>query len=795
MTLFPPDLPARNAPQPDMPDSYGYESSEPEPGSPIRRYIAAIWRQRWLIVLFAVIGTGVGYALNRVVKPTYEAQASIQIPFTSRGFVAPNPLRSAPLFEGRGWLELLRSFEVLDEVVRQRRLFLEPALIADTQYLASLELGENFVPGEYLLASAGSGRLRLSRADESLVEEATVGDSLGRAVGLRWVPPAIPAGRVVSFRVRVPRDAAVRLGNELITQLPPDGALLRMALRGQDPQVTASTLNAVVLRFVEVATLLKREKLSAVTEMLRDQLESARVDMTNAESSLEQFQVNTITLPSDRGATPIATGLAETRDPVRQAFFQLRLDREDLIRDRDAIQRALATRGDTARSIVVALGTIPAVRASTELLASLELLTDKRSEARQLRLAFSESHPPLRDLVRQIDELENRTIPAQATDLLQGLQVRIGDFDARIAASGREMQQIPARATEERRRERNVEVAQLIYTELQRAYEQARLSELSAAPDIRLLDSAVPPTRPISEQMLMLIAGGLLAGLGLGVALAIILDRLDHRIRYPEQVTQELGLPILGAVPLLRTSKDGRPLVGDEDQLLEAVRTIRMAMLYAHGTAGPFVTTVTSPGSGDGKSFISAHLARSFAMSGRRTLLIDGDNRRGYLHKTLGIPRKPGLMDLLAGKVERADVVRTHSSEGYDVIATGTRSRVAPEMLASAAMTKLMMELRGEYQAIIVDSPPLGAGVDPLVLASLSGTMVMILRNGVTDRDLAEARLHDIERLPIRILGAVLNDVRPEGAYRYYSYLPGYSTADEDLALPVSASKRVRNSR
>lgn len=794
MTSFPPDYPARAALPPESPESYGYESSAPESGSPIRRYISAVWRQRWLILALSVAGLAVGYGLNRVVKPTYEAQASVQIPFTSRGFTAPNPLRSAPLFEGRGWLELLRSFEVLDEVVRKRRLFLEPAVIADTQYLATLELGENFVPDEYVLSSPAAGRVRLSRADETMVDEAAVGDSLGRAVGLRWVPPAVPSEKVVAFRVRVPRDAAVRLGNELITTLPPDGALLRMALRGQDPRVTASTLNAVVFRFVEVATLLKREKLSTVTEMLRDQLESARVDLTNAESSLEQFKVNTITLPSDRGATPIATGLAETRDPVRQAFFQLRLDREDLVRDRDAIQRALSARGDTTRSIAIALGTIPAVRASAELEASLSLLTAKRAEARQLRLAFSESHPPLRDLVRQIDELENRTIPGQASDLLQGLQVQIGDFDARIAASGREMQQIPARATEERRRERNVEVAQLIYTELQRAFEQARLSELSAAPDIRLLDSAVPPTRPISEQMLMLIAGGLLAGLGLGIALAIVLDRFDHRIRYPEQVTQELGLRILGALPLLRTSKDGRALEGEEDQLLEAMRTIRMAMLYSHGTAGPFVVTITSPGSGDGKSFISTQLARSFAMSGRRTLLIDGDNRRGYLHRTLGVPRGPGLLDVLAGNAERAAVIRSLPHEGFDVMATGTRVRIAPELLASPAMTKLMMELRGEYQAIIIDSPPLGAGVDPLVLASISGTMVMILRNGVTDRDLAGARLSDIERLPIRILGAVLNDVRPEGAYRYYSYLPEYRAADEESTLPVGGAKRVKGS-
>jgi Mrp family chromosome partitioning ATPase len=80
---------------------------------------------------------------------------------------------------------------------------------------------------------------------------------------------------------------------------------------------------------------------------------------------------------------------------------------------------------------------------------------------------------------------------------------------------------------------------------------------------------------------------------------------------------------------------------------------------------------------------------------------------------------------------------------------------------------------------IVLDSPPLGAGIDPLVIASLSGSLVLVLRSGVTDRQLAEARLHDLDRLPIRILGAVLNDVKPEGLYRYYSYLPGYRAEEE----------------
>jgi tyrosine-protein kinase Etk/Wzc len=257
-------------------------------------------------------------------------------------------------------------------------------------------------------------------------------------------------------------------------------------------------------------------------------------------------------------------------------------------------------------------------------------------------------------------------------------------------------------------------------------------------------------------------------------------------------VTRELGLNILGALPVIKSGRSGKPDAEQTAHLLEALRSVRMNLTYAHGAAGPFITTVTSPGAGDGKSFLSANLARSFASSGRRTLLIDADTRRGVLHRTMGVDRKPGLLDYLSGDEARERVIRSIPEWGIDFMPCGTRKSGGPELLSSAAMAQLVGSLRTEYQAIIIDSPPLGAGVDPLLLASLTGSMVMVLRTGVTDREFAESRLSDLHRLPIRVLGAVLNDVKAEGIYRYYSYLPGYRAEDEETEDdPLSGPSRV----
>jgi Mrp family chromosome partitioning ATPase len=124
-------------------------------------------------------------------------------------------------------------------------------------------------------------------------------------------------------------------------------------------------------------------------------------------------------------------------------------------------------------------------------------------------------------------------------------------------------------------------------------------------------------------------------------------------------------------------------------------------------------------------------------------------------------------------------VVRASSHEGLAVIPCGTRRQQGPELLGSAAMSHLMAEMKTRFNVIIVDSPPLGAGIDPFVLGTATGHMLMVFRSGETDRQMAEAKLKLLDRLPVRVLGAVLNDIQADGVYKNYSYLYGY-TADEE---------------
>jgi tyrosine-protein kinase Etk/Wzc len=157
--------------------------------------------------------------------------------------------------------------------------------------------------------------------------------------------------------------------------------------------------------------------------------------------------------------------------------------------------------------------------------------------------------------------------------------------------------------------------------------------------------------------------------------------------------------------------------------------------------------------------------------------------RRGVLHRRFKLRRQPGLVDFLLGDIGREEIVQQTAYPSLALIGCGTRTSRAPEVLGSTAMNDLLNEMRGRYDVIVVDSPPLAAGVDSFILGTVTGTLIVVLRTGHSHRDLTGAKLEMLDRLPIRLLGAVLNDVPRGAAYGYYAYysyyLPGYEAVEE----------------
>jgi Mrp family chromosome partitioning ATPase len=331
---------------------------------------------------------------------------------------------------------------------------------------------------------------------------------------------------------------------------------------------------------------------------------------------------------------------------------------------------------------VDALSVVGAVQQSPELQQALADLTAKRAELRAARQLYTDEHPVVRRAVEEVQVLERTVVPQLGRRVIASLDSRAAVLDNTIASAGGELRGIPPRAIEEARLRRSVSTAENMYNDLRQRYESARLAAETSIPDVRVLDHAVVPTRPVSDPRIQLVLMGILGSLGLGVLLAFLLDRADSRLRYAEQVTDGMRLAVIGAVPNLAGVRRGL-LAGDESaRVLESLRSIRLNLLHAHGSAGPVMVTVSSPGSGDGKTFISSNLALTFADLGMKTLIIDGDTRRGGLHHLYGVNRRPGLTDYLAGKTTHRRGNQAHQVPAGEC----HHRRHAPLGLARAAL-------------------------------------------------------------------------------------------------------------
>lgn len=755
----------------------------------IQRTVAALRRFRWLILALTLLGLAGGVIATRFIEPEYEVQASVWIETPSPGGRGgPSPIQGEQLLTSRAWVELLRQFAVLDPVVRERRLYLPQATGPDSTLFAGFDLANPFLPGEYELDVGRDGRvLTLTHTQRLLRQGAQAGDSIGREFGLLWQPTPGPEfhGRTIPFTILQPREASRILSGKIGTSLREDRFLV-LRFSDRNPDHAAATLNALVRRFVDEAARQKRERLTLYTTELSSQVEQAYARLAAAESALESFRVSTVTLP--REEAPVAPGLAMTTPTVYGTYFQQRQALEDLRRDRQALEDVMARAAGGAIA-VDAFHTIPSVRNAPDLQRVLSELSTAESSLRDLLTRYTEEYRDVRNMRERIELMRTQTIPIYTTALIEQLRLQEREMEQRIATAGAEMRAIPQRAIEEARLTRERQQAEQIYTMLEQSRMQARLAEASAIPDVRAFDEAVPPTRPTGNTAPMLILAGLGIGLGLGLAIALVVDRLDPRFRYPEQISAGLGLPILGTIPEIKRAKGMRSTPEEAAQVIEAFRSVRLNLAHSFEAVGPISLTISSPSPGDGKSLISSNLALSFAEAGYRVVLVDGDTRRGELHRTFNADRRPGLVDVLLGHAELAGVLRPTSHPNLMLIPCGSRRAQSPELLGSVRMQELMARLRQSYDVVLVDSPPLGAGIDPFVLATATGNLALVLRAGETDRQLAEAKLQVLDRLPIRLLGAVLNDVRVgHGAYKYDQYSYGYLAEDETPQLPAESA-------
>ncbi|HXT18197.1 MAG TPA: polysaccharide biosynthesis tyrosine autokinase [Gemmatimonadaceae bacterium] len=791
--------PRRNAPveaeHAQLPQHASHAWPEPAAGPPPstqsppfqwRRYVDAVRRHRWLVLALVFVGIGAGWAASRFVKPKYEVHTTIWIPAEDRANDAAN-VPGGRVLDAAGWADLMTSFAVLDKVVAQMGLVASARDTSQQSALAGFRPSDALVPGKYTLTLA-NGRYTLT-PEKGSPESGAIGDSIGRKFGFEWAPTARQIGTrgQMEFSVAAVRQASAWLRQRLTVQLS-DSNFIIAKLRGAQPDRDAAVLNTLAREVVATGTELKRHNNTEVAQNLQQEFNEVSGSLKSSEDALARFRTSAITQPSEQSITDAM------RDPTAAQYFASSAARDSLKNDREALERVIsdAKRGPIN---VGALLSIPSARSAPELSAAVSELNKADSSYQALRRQFTDDYRPVKDLQAQMTRLRSQTIPQIASGILSRLQTSQGQFATRAFDAQRKLQAIPERALEEARLRRDVQTKENLYTTLKGKLDNSHMAEQSTVAEARVLDVADAATLPVANTRPYILAVSVLFALVLGIGAALVLDRFDPKLRYPEQVG-ELGLSLLAAVPHMNASTEIDHSAEEAAQAVEAFRALRLNLRHQQPGAGAVQLTVTSPGASEGKSLLAANLALSFAEAGYRTLLIDGDIRRGRQHETFGAANEPGLTDFLAGHARADEIARRSTHANLLVIPSGSRVNSGPELLMSNELPRLLAAVRPLFNAIIVDSAPLGAGADALALGAATGNVMLVLRAGATERRMAESRLSLLRRAPVRILGAVLNDIGATAVYDEYSYIEGYyvpmATEPSTETMPIAVQVQTQ---
>lgn len=303
-----------------------------------------------------------------------------------------------------------------------------------------------------------------------------------------------------------------------------------------------------------------------------------------------------------------------------------------------------------------------------------------------------------------------------------------------------------------------------------------------------LLNVTSGPTlnpNPVSPRKTLNLSLGLLAGLILGVAAAVIRELLDTTIRTTDLLRSQTSHPALGSIGFDPDAKKS-PLITNSaarSPRAEAFRQLRTNLQFVDVGSPVQVLVVTSSVANEGKSTTAANLGIVFAETGKKVLLVEADLRRPRVADYLGVEGSLGLTNVLVGQVELEDVLQLWGGSGLTILPSGSIPPNPSELLGSSSMSELINQLRGSYDFIILDTPPLLPVTDAAVLSVHADGALVVVRHGKTTRSQLASALRSLETVDARVLGCVLNMTPGKGAdkragydgYGYYETLPGPS--------------------
>ncbi|MEG0130543.1 MAG: polysaccharide biosynthesis tyrosine autokinase [Acinetobacter sp.] len=377
---------------------------------------------------------------------------------------------------------------------------------------------------------------------------------------------------------------------------------------------------------------------------------------------------------------------------------------------------------------------------------------------------------------------------------MREINAQIGVLNKQIVTLNNTLKQLPDVQRQYLQLYREVEVKTQLYTALLNSYQQLGIAKAGEIGNVRIVDTAVEPVEPIKPKKLQILILSIFLGGFLGTLIALMRKMLHSGIKESAEIEREFDLPVYATVPRspiqetrinILKKKKSIPILAvkhNDDIAIESLRSIRTAIHFALANAKNNIIMISGPAPEVGKSFVSTNLATIFAQSHKRVLLIDADMRRGYMHKYFNLDAKSGLSEFLSHQAELRQVINKTAVDGLDMITRGKNPTNPSELLGSAQFKAMLDQLTLEYDHIIIDTPPILAVTDGIIISQYAGVNLLVARYAKSHMKELELSLNRFEQAGVKLNGFILNDIqRSSVGYSYgYNYNYAYKAHKED---------------
>ena len=432
-----------------------------------------------------------------------------------------------------------------------------------------------------------------------------------------------------------------------------------------------------------------------------------------------------------------------------------------------------------------------------------------------LLINFTKKHPKVIEIDDQIGAVLHET-RKELQSLVNAYSGREADLLQRMGQLRRENLSLPEKGLQLVRLQRDVELQESLYSQLKEKYQEILIQESGKVEEVTVVKPAVVPADPFNmPSKLMIVVTGIVMGLIIGIVFAFLVEVFDTSMGTIEDVEELLNVPVLGVIPQLDSDAKGKKRSGgapekDRSQDLvthyrpksmgaEAFRALRTNLQFLRLEMKGKLFLITSSFVQEGKTLNVVNLALSMAQAGNKVLLVDADLRKPLVHRVFGLSKEPGITDYVLGNYHWKevtnsisdvmlgdfgidDILQTPGMDNMNFVTAGTKPPNPTEILSSSRFKEFLTEAAKEYDFIFVDTPPILPVADATEIAPLMDGIFLVYTVGKIGRGALKRAKSTLDNVEAKVLGVILNNVKPEAGPEYFRYHSHYYYGSEAKA-------------